>query len=809
IIEAGSFHHVAGTYDGSTMTLYWDGTQVGSLEVEGNVARGDGVYLSLQDEPLDGALDEVAIYNRALSATEITELFGAKSILSPAAYLIYLLDFVSRSIEPVEDAADSNTPALNSLAGFRQLFKQDFSTLLATEANNDPVSYVECTNVILETLIAELDGYSTEQARPPIPQGPAHDAEGVTSPIPAGPAVESAETNPSATEQPTPVPTVVAASAETEALDTQPGTTRSRCGSPVNPALLDAIYAQFQSVQDPAVISSATSNNVLGPQLFVDLFDAYVQQLDTTRAQVRLVMSGTETLQNNLVGELHLPNRAALQQINLGDATITGTGYSSIVALPDLLWDVKWAEAEAATRGEQQADLRDTMYRQFRTDYRAFQQDEITRVLQELIQSIDANSATRDQELAQKQTDARTCVLQGGEACPPNSTYSQNPLRMLRELLKHESQYLAPKSDRSYMFSLEGSLGDLNQAQEELIVSEFFTQGISITAPMINVIDSNQWAVVADTDEYRIEKSDDLYNVSRYCGGAASTVEQVLCLRENELTTQRFQELLEEFPAERQKERLRKEALTYAAERLWTEDEFERQLEKLAKAKYEQEFAGPLPVEVQKEAQALAQQEWQASIDQAEAGYQTKLRANLLALLKRKLSDMYIRADESFEEALANKLLLDLFMDESQVTTPLAFAIGRLHTLVQGARLGSDRRYRPLENFDESAWSILSSYGIFHAAMTVSNYPESFLFPELRPNQSSLFETARISVTQGIDINQVHEEYAEQLDQLRELNLIAVVPAEDKIFIFADNRHTVTESFLGGDYTILHHKYFY
>lgn len=434
------------------------------------------------------ALDLPASNYTYAPPAQVEPLDESKSILSPAAYLIYLLDFVSRSIEPIPNRS---APALDSLASFEALFKQDFSALLASDANNDPVSYVECTNVILETLIAELDGYNTEQARPPIPQGPdldapgvmpsipmepAHDAEGANSSIPMGPAVESIETTSAATEEPTPAPTVVAANAE--ALDTQPGTTRFRCGSLVNPALLDAIYAQLQSIENLAITSSATPNNALGPQLFVDLFDAYVQELDTTRAQVRLVMSGTETLQNSLVDDLHLPNRAALQRINVADATITGTGYSSIVALQDLLWDVKWAEAELAIRGEQQADLRDSIYRQFRTDYRAFQQAEMTRILQELILLIDPESATFDQELTQKQTDARTCVVQGGDACPPDSAYSQNPPRMLRELLTHESQYLVPESDRSYMFPLEGSLRDLDQeAQKELLITEFFYTG--------------------------------------------------------------------------------------------------------------------------------------------------------------------------------------------------------------------------------------------------------------------------------------------------------------------------------------------
>ncbi|MCB9157640.1 MAG: hypothetical protein H6645_11055 [Caldilineaceae bacterium] len=79
LIEAGSFHHVAGTYDGRTMRLYWDGTQVGSFDVEGTVARGDGIDLSSDGEALNGILDEVAIYNRALSATEIAAIFANNS----------------------------------------------------------------------------------------------------------------------------------------------------------------------------------------------------------------------------------------------------------------------------------------------------------------------------------------------------------------------------------------------------------------------------------------------------------------------------------------------------------------------------------------------------------------------------------------------------------------------------------------------------------------------------------------------------------------------------------------------------------
>jgi len=80
VLHTGVFHHVAGTYDGRVMRLYLDGVQVGSLAVSGKVGRGSDVELSSSfSETLNGLLDEVGIYDRALSAAEIGEIFDACS----------------------------------------------------------------------------------------------------------------------------------------------------------------------------------------------------------------------------------------------------------------------------------------------------------------------------------------------------------------------------------------------------------------------------------------------------------------------------------------------------------------------------------------------------------------------------------------------------------------------------------------------------------------------------------------------------------------------------------------------------------
>jgi Tol biopolymer transport system component len=79
VLLTGIFYHVAGTYDGSVMRLYLDGIEVGNLAAAGSVTTGSSVGLSSSAEPLDGLLDEIAIYDRALSSAEIQAIYIAGS----------------------------------------------------------------------------------------------------------------------------------------------------------------------------------------------------------------------------------------------------------------------------------------------------------------------------------------------------------------------------------------------------------------------------------------------------------------------------------------------------------------------------------------------------------------------------------------------------------------------------------------------------------------------------------------------------------------------------------------------------------
>jgi hypothetical protein len=70
--------HVAATYDGRTIRIYLDGQENTSQSAVFDIkANDDMLGLGAKaggSHPLDGALDEVRIYRRALSALEVRDL---------------------------------------------------------------------------------------------------------------------------------------------------------------------------------------------------------------------------------------------------------------------------------------------------------------------------------------------------------------------------------------------------------------------------------------------------------------------------------------------------------------------------------------------------------------------------------------------------------------------------------------------------------------------------------------------------------------------------------------------------------------
>jgi Concanavalin A-like lectin/glucanases superfamily len=84
-LATGAWHHYAGTYDGATVRAYIDGIQVASTPFAGGAIGLSGQNINIARNPGDsgdyfaGALSDVRIYGRALSASEILALYQAVS----------------------------------------------------------------------------------------------------------------------------------------------------------------------------------------------------------------------------------------------------------------------------------------------------------------------------------------------------------------------------------------------------------------------------------------------------------------------------------------------------------------------------------------------------------------------------------------------------------------------------------------------------------------------------------------------------------------------------------------------------------
>ncbi|MCB1500784.1 MAG: LamG domain-containing protein [Bauldia sp.] len=83
--EPGHWVHLAGVYDGRTITLYIDGRAIGHQPTKGRIpvddnpvtigAEENGPVPFVVENELDGRIDEVRLYDRALSAREIRALY--------------------------------------------------------------------------------------------------------------------------------------------------------------------------------------------------------------------------------------------------------------------------------------------------------------------------------------------------------------------------------------------------------------------------------------------------------------------------------------------------------------------------------------------------------------------------------------------------------------------------------------------------------------------------------------------------------------------------------------------------------------
>jgi hypothetical protein len=77
-LQTNVWYYLVGTWDGTTQSLYKNGSQIFSQNPGGTLDNGAlNYYLSAPDEPLNGNMGQVCIYNRAITVEEVSQNFNA------------------------------------------------------------------------------------------------------------------------------------------------------------------------------------------------------------------------------------------------------------------------------------------------------------------------------------------------------------------------------------------------------------------------------------------------------------------------------------------------------------------------------------------------------------------------------------------------------------------------------------------------------------------------------------------------------------------------------------------------------------
>ena len=111
-INDNNWHHVAGVYDGAAILIYIDGRLDYSRPASGSITTNDyplriGSNAELANVNWQGAIDEVRLYDRALSAAEVAEIGGG---------------FLAKANAPINNATVSSANVtLSWLSGYQSL----------------------------------------------------------------------------------------------------------------------------------------------------------------------------------------------------------------------------------------------------------------------------------------------------------------------------------------------------------------------------------------------------------------------------------------------------------------------------------------------------------------------------------------------------------------------------------------------------------------------------------------------------------------------------------------------------------------
>jgi hypothetical protein len=108
-VTDGAWHHAAATCDGKSLKLYLDGQlQKQTVPVRGSIVpSANELTIGMRKTAFDGVVDEVMIFNRALTAEEIkTAMEGAGGAAARPAGKTFTKEQVARRLKELKDLLD-------------------------------------------------------------------------------------------------------------------------------------------------------------------------------------------------------------------------------------------------------------------------------------------------------------------------------------------------------------------------------------------------------------------------------------------------------------------------------------------------------------------------------------------------------------------------------------------------------------------------------------------------------------------------------------------------------------------------------
>ncbi len=116
--QTGTWYHIVGTWDGATMTTYVDGVSRATLAMTGSLPSGTPNFqIGRMGAPgyeyqFDGAIRDVRVYNRALSASEVSDLYNGAAVSSTGLAGHWMFDEGSGTTA-ADSSGNSNNGTVN------------------------------------------------------------------------------------------------------------------------------------------------------------------------------------------------------------------------------------------------------------------------------------------------------------------------------------------------------------------------------------------------------------------------------------------------------------------------------------------------------------------------------------------------------------------------------------------------------------------------------------------------------------------------------------------------------------------------